>query len=99
LGYIHPARMYRLENDLLEPLMPSLEEKRRQDIPHAYFRNGSIYLTRVQVFCKNQSVMNKPIMPYIMDANWLLNIDSQRDVLLAKALMPNWIKEIAHGGT
>ncbi len=93
----HPARMYSYINNYLEPLMPSLEDKRRQEVPLTFFRNGSIYLTRVNAFRNNFSVMNKPIMPYIMDAQWLLNIDNPKDVLLARVLIPTWINEIKDG--
>lgn len=92
---IHPARMYRLnDNYLLDSFIPEYEQVRRQDIPTAYYRNGSIYLTRTSAFIENNSVMNKPIKPYIMDFEWLLNIDSERDVLIAEALIPAWRKHI-----
>ena len=28
--------------------MPEYQNSRRQDIPNAYYRNGSIYITRIQ---------------------------------------------------
>ncbi|MBV5331743.1 acylneuraminate cytidylyltransferase family protein, partial [bacterium] len=39
----HPARMYRLENELLVPLHPEPPGSLRQDLPAVYHRNGAIY--------------------------------------------------------
>ncbi len=91
---IHPARMYWNRELTLVPIMPEFEKSRRQDIPTAYYRNGSIYLTRKKAFMANQSFITKPIMPYIMPFNWLLNIDEPRDILIAEALIPAWIKKM-----
>jgi CMP-N,N'-diacetyllegionaminic acid synthase len=91
---IHPARMYKLSSEkFMDPFVPEYEQTRRQDIPLAYYRNGSMYLTRTSAFLKNNSVMTKPLLPYIMDFEWLLNIDSKRDVLIAEALIPEWRKQ------
>jgi len=92
---IHPARMYKLsEHGVMEPFMPEFEQARRQDIPVAYYRNGCIYLTRTEAFLKNNSLMNKPIRPYTMSFDWLLNIDSPRDIRIAEAIIPAWRKMI-----
>jgi CMP-N-acetylneuraminic acid synthetase len=91
---IHPARMYWNRDLALVPIMPEFEKSRRQDIPTAYYRNGSIYLTRKKAFMVDQSFITKPIMPYIMPFNWLLNIDEPRDILIAESLIPAWIKKI-----
>ena len=91
---IHPARMYWNREMSLVPIMPEFEKLRRQDIPTAYYRNGSIYLTRKNAFMMDHSFITKPIMPYIMPFNWLLNIDEPRDLLIAEALIPAWIKKI-----
>jgi CMP-N,N'-diacetyllegionaminic acid synthase len=91
---IHPARMYWNRDFALVPIMPEFEKSRRQDIPTAYYRNGSIYLTRKKAFMADQSFITKPIMPYIMPFNWLLNIDEPRDILIAESLIPAWIKKM-----
>ncbi len=91
---IHPARMYWKRDLSLVPIMPEFEKSRRQDIPTAYYRNGSIYLTRKNAFMDGHSFIAKPIMPYTMPFNWLLNIDEPRDILIAEALIPAWIKKM-----
>jgi len=87
---IHPARMYWKKNDQLTSILPEFEQARRQDIPPAYYRNGSIYLVRKKFFEQHLSLMVKPTMPYIMPASLLLNIDEPRDMIIAEALIPAW---------
>ncbi len=89
---IHPARMYWKENGQLISILPEFELVRRQEIPPAYYRNGSIYLVRREAFEKEQSLMVKPTLPYEMPLNWLLNIDEPRDMIIAEALIPAWKK-------
>lgn len=87
---MHPARMYRLESDELSPLIPEYEHARRQDIPPAYYRNGSIYLVRTEAFRGQRTVMAKPSAGYLMESNLLLNIDEPRDMLIAEPLIAAW---------
>lgn len=88
---MHPARMYRLDaNNYMESFLSEFEHSRRQDIPNAYYRNGCIYLTRASAFYESHSMINHPTRPYIMDTEWLLNIDTPRDVVVAEVLIPMW---------
>lgn len=87
---IHPARMYWRKDSQLVSVLPEFEQTMRQDIPLAFYRNGSIYLVRKEAFDKTFSVMVKPTIPYIMPLDWLLNIDEPRDMLIADALIPAW---------
>ena len=89
---IHPARMYWRKDGILASILPEFERARRQDIPPAYYRNGSIYLVRRNAFEQEHSLMIKPITPYIMPLDWLLNIDEPRDMIIADALIPAWKK-------
>ena len=89
---IHPARMYWKKNEELTSILPEFEQARRQDIPPAYYRNGSIYLVRREAFEQYHSVMVKPTIPYTMPLDWLLNIDEPRDMIIADALIPAWKK-------
>lgn len=88
---IHPARMYWLDGKELTPIMKELESKRRQDMPLAYYRNGSIYIVRKEAFLITNSVMAKPILSYVMPSSHLLNIDEPRDLLIAEPLIKNWL--------
>ncbi|MCT4562191.1 MAG: acylneuraminate cytidylyltransferase family protein [Crocinitomicaceae bacterium] len=88
---IHPARMYWQKNSLqMESILPEFQHTRRQDIPPALYRNGAIYAFRTAEFQRQKKVMMDPSAPYLMPFDWLLNIDSKRDVLIAKAILPAW---------
>lgn len=88
---MHPARMYNLGPDtLLQPIIPAYEAARRQDIPPAYYRNGSIYLVRVDAFRSQGAVMAKPAAGFEMEDKLLLNIDEPRDMLVAEPLIAAW---------
>ena len=89
---IHPARMYWNKNDILEPILGEFETVRRQEIPIALNRNGSIYLVRTESFLNHNSLMAKPSFGYEMSENKLLNIDCKRDMLVAEVLINAWNK-------
>jgi len=81
----HPARMYKVENGYLNPLLADFEQMRRQDLPPVYIRNGSIYITRRDMLTKG--IMAKPSLAYPMDEKYHLNIDTLRDMQLAKLMI------------
>ena len=90
MDHVHPARMYWKEGHDLSPIFEIWEMNRRQDIPLAWYRNGSIYIVRKEAFEKEHSVMIKPSIGYVMSPGEWLNIDAPRDVIIANALIPAW---------
>lgn len=87
---VHPARMYWKDGNLITPILKEFEETRRQDIPPAYFRNGSIYITRMSAFLMKKTIMVKPSIAFEMPSSQLLNIDEPRDLLIAGPLIEAW---------
>lgn len=88
---IHPARMYwQGDEQMLSPIMDKYVEKRRQEIPPAYYRNGSIYVVRVSEFRETGSVMSAPNCAYVMPSETWLNIDDTRDLLMAEPMIKAW---------
>lgn len=88
---VHPARMYwKNSGELLDPILDSHEQSRRQDIPVAFYRNGSIYLTRALPFLKSKQVMQKPSIGFEMPYSHLLNVDDPRDLIVGEALIKAW---------
>jgi len=63
---------------------------RRQALPTAYYRDGSIYITRTEVLLKQQSLYGKSIAYIEADNTRHVNIDTMEDweraVVLAKKL-------------
>ena len=93
---IHPARMYNMNfNKELTPFIPNTETLRRQDLVPVYYRNGCFYAIRTSAFFRENSFMISNKNAYVMDPNWLVNIDSIRDFKLATVLYEDWKNEIA----
>jgi len=91
---MHPARMYNLgTNDELFPLIQDLETARRQDLAPVYYRNGCFYAVRTTVFLEEKSFMVTHKKAYLMNADWLANIDTPRDFKIAEILYQDWKNE------
>jgi CMP-N-acetylneuraminic acid synthetase len=82
----HPARMYKIENNRLEPLFPDLIGGRRQDLPPIYHRNGAIYACRVEHFNRTSSLWDEHPAPFVMPRDRSINIDDPLDFEIAELL-------------
>jgi CMP-N,N'-diacetyllegionaminic acid synthase len=91
---VHPARMYNIENNRLQPFQDNGETLRRQDLKPVYYRNGCFYAVKTKAFFQENSFMVKHKAAYIMNQNWLANIDTERDFKLATLLYEDWKNEI-----
>jgi CMP-N-acetylneuraminic acid synthetase len=91
---MNPARMYNLGiNNELTPFLDKGESLRRQDLEPVYYRNGCFYAVKTTAFFEQTSFMVKNKRAYVMDANWLANIDSPRDFKIAELLYDEWKNE------
>nr|WP_315174672.1 acylneuraminate cytidylyltransferase family protein [uncultured Flavobacterium sp.] len=91
---LHPARMYNLgTNNELIPFIKDSESMRRQDLEPVYYRNGCFYAVKRQSFFTEKSFMVKNKKAYIMDAEWLVNIDTPRDFKIASIIYEEWRTE------
>ncbi len=52
---------------------------RRQDLPPAFYRDGSVYVTRTSVLLESHSLYGTHVAPYIMDSGRSVNIDTLQD--------------------
>jgi superfamily II RNA helicase len=59
-----------------------------------YYRNGSIYIVKLKTFEKTANIMSKPSLAFEMPFDQLLNIDSQRDIIIAKPILKNFLSKI-----
>ena len=89
---IHPARMYWQNDEELKSILSEYELTRRQDIPIAYYRNGSIYIIKKNSFLEHRKMLVKPTGAYLMPSSLLLNIDEKRDLIIAESLIKAWKK-------
>ncbi len=60
---------------------------RRQDLPEAFHREGSIYITRRDVVMEEQSLYGKRVLGYPLHAEQSVNIDHMRDWQRAEQLL------------
>ncbi len=88
---VHPARMYRLdEESRMQSLWPEWEMAQRQELPAVYYRNGALYATRRSVLVEQKTVIGKRKKAYVIPSKFLLNIDDERDLLIAEPLVQLW---------
>lgn len=87
----HPYRMFRIAGDgYLDPVMkhehPEPYLLRRQDLPPVYYYNCVIDVTRPATIFNKQSMTGARILPYVMDPDEVIDIDTSRDLQIARFL-------------
>jgi CMP-N-acetylneuraminic acid synthetase len=88
---MHPARMYKINDDkTLKPLIEDNESQRRQDLEPVYYRNGCFYAVRTKAFLEQKTFMPKNKKAYVMNPDHLLNIDTPIDIKIAEVLIKAW---------
>ena len=87
----HPLRIKKIVNGRITNFKKNLNEipeGERQDLrPVAYIRNGSIYASKRNMLIKGKRYGTKNSLPYIMNENNSVNIDTKRDLILADLLI------------
>ena len=70
----------------IDDLMLSSISSQRQKLPKTYFRNGAIYICKVDIIKKYNNIYGDNTAPYIMPFKSSINIDSYDDLELAQFL-------------
>jgi len=88
----HPWRVFKIDAaGMLEPLMkhehPQPYLLRRQDLPPLYLYNCVIDVTRFSTVMDKKSMTGERMLPYVMDANDVLDVDTPRDLDFARVVM------------
>lgn len=80
---IKPFKSYYLnENGFLQGVHNNkTPNMRRQDLPDAYLANGAIYAIYVDEFLRTSSLMPEATIPYVMDDEKSIDIDTIEDIL------------------
>jgi CMP-N,N'-diacetyllegionaminic acid synthase len=86
------AGTLRLSTGEAEPI------SRRQDLPPAYHRDGSIYVVRRDVLMKQNSLYGARVFGYVLDAKFSVNIDSLDDWKTAEMLLSMAGTGVSAGG-
>lgn len=88
----HPARIKRIKDEkwLIDFCKdsPEKEPSRRQDLaPPAYLRNGSIYLSRIDVITEQKLVWGNRVIGLEMPEPNSVNIDRHIDFIMAESML------------
>lgn len=84
----HPYKDFVVENGLLQPLFDvSSVEKRRQALPEVFRPNGAIYMMSSQLFIEKNSFFVPPALPFLMDREASIDIDTAFDLLMAELIL------------
>ena len=87
----HPARIKKIVNGKITNFLKNLDEvpetHRQQLKPYAYIRNGSIYASKRDLLLQGKRYGTKNSLPYLMNADNSINIDTKIDLMIAKELL------------
>lgn len=83
-----PYWMYTLAADgRMNPVVPGVEGRRRQDLPDAYALNGAVYVADIPWLRGNGKFMSSETVACLMPRERSIDIDSAHDLTIAKALL------------
>ena len=87
----HPIRIKKIVNGKIANFSKNLKEipetHRQQLKPKAYIRNGSIYASKRDLLLRGKRYGTKNSIPYLMNADNSVNIDTKIDLIVAKQLL------------
>ncbi len=89
-GEKHPARMKFIDADGFvadPPFAEMFEGQPRQQLPKIYLREGSIYLTRIEVLMEQNSLKGARCQAWIVPEERAINIDAPFDLFLAEQMI------------
>ena len=86
----HPYRMFKIGPDgFLEPLLGHMNPEpftlRRQDLPPIFWYNCVIDVSRRQTILDKHSMTGDRILPLVIDPQYVVDIDSSEDLVVAEA--------------
>ena len=86
-----PYKMWRVEDELLAPLLGSFEEELfnapRQRLPPVLWQTGHIDVMRPATILERRSMTGRRIVPYVVHPRYALDIDSLEQLELAEWLL------------
>jgi CMP-N,N'-diacetyllegionaminic acid synthase len=83
-----PYWMYTLTGDRrMNPVVPGIEGRRRQDLPEAYALNGAVYVADIAWLRANGKFMSPETVACLMPRERSVDIDSAHDLIIAKAII------------
>jgi CMP-N,N'-diacetyllegionaminic acid synthase len=91
----HPDKVQKIVNGFLAPFISgAVSERPRQELLQAYRLNGAFYLTHATTIIRENTLLPKRTLPYIMPQERSINVDYPWDLVLLEALLAKGIVEI-----
>lgn len=88
VDYFHPNKMKReVDGFLHDYCEPEIKARSRSDLPKAYYRDGSLYLTTAAHIRRNHSFLGGRCVAVINELSQFVNIDTEKDWKLAEILI------------
>jgi N-acylneuraminate cytidylyltransferase/CMP-N,N'-diacetyllegionaminic acid synthase len=83
----NPYLMQTIENGRMKRLLEFDGSLRRQDLPKVYIFNGAIYINKVKMLKCEKRFVNNDTLPFIMEDEKSIDIDTIADLKLAEFLI------------
>lgn len=92
IPYQTPFKMWRITGRYMKPLLKFKKLKElyntpRQLLPLVYWQNGHIEVTRYDTITKKHSMTGDRILPYVMDPEYSIDIDSELNIKLTEIIL------------
>lgn len=84
----HPYKAFRLKSGYLHPLFDiDYLDQSRQKLPKIFRQNGAIYVMQTKIFLKKKIFFVHPAMPFIMNRNVSIDIDTALDHFICEIIL------------
>ena len=94
VDYFHPNRMKKIIDGRIVPYYEEeIENISRDELAKAFYRDGSIYAMKASLPMEKNSVFGEYVMPIINNPDTFVNIDNERDWILAEVLLDKFEKD------
>lgn len=81
----HPFKLKVIRNGYIRSFVNGEEGfKPRQLLPKVYRLNGALYVIKTDILKKHRTLLPKRTLPYFMEDKYSVNIDSEKDIILAE---------------
>lgn len=92
IPYQTPFKMWMIKGRYMKPLLKFKKIKElyntpRQLLPPVYWQNGHIEVTRYETIMKKHSMTGDKILPYVMDSEYSIDIDSELNIKLTEIIL------------
>jgi CMP-N-acetylneuraminic acid synthetase len=75
------------DGEMMRAVDRKVESSRRQDWPDVFFITGAIYLVRTSVLMRENTLLPRRSIPYLMDQRDSVDIDTMFDLKTAECLL------------